>query len=44
MGYRIGLVADHKQYLDLSLVPQEKKKFYKVLALLENQKEIIVEA
>ena len=40
----IGLMADHKQYLDLSLVPQERSyEFYKVLAFLQNQKERVVE-
>lgn len=39
------LMADHKRYLDLSLVPQERSyDFYKVLAFLQNQKERVVEA
>lgn len=37
-------MADHKQYLDLSLVPQERSyELDKVLAFLQNQKERVVE-
>lgn len=37
-------MADHKQYLDLSLVPRERSyELYKVLAFLQNQKERVVE-
>ena len=44
MGCRIGLTADHKQYLDLSVVPQERSyELYKVLALLQSQRERAVE-
>lgn len=44
MGCGIALMADHKLYLELSLVPRERSyEFYEVLALLQNQKEGAVE-